>query len=1443
MKNFKTILLVLLLSIFVVDCSKKKKKGLLLLPGMTGGTEETSSQGTVSASVNGAALSNITINPSTKTIYKDTITSFTAVATYTDGTVKDVTESVVWSVENNSVSESTDKKGKFKAISQGTTKVKAFHDEKEGFADLIVSTASIQSISILPNTGNATNVLHVGTETKYTVTIVLSDGTVQDITEMVEWSAVGSSIQVSNGVVSGVSEGSSTIKVTLKDPNNPSSTLISGQINVVVSSSPLQSLQISGHSNPPKGLSTGIQVIGVFADGTTQNLTSSVTLTSSDPSVVSIQNGANITLVGTQIGSSVITASFGNTNTTINISVTDPVVQSISIESQSNSISAGYGTSIKAIALMSDGSTRDVTDQIVWTSSDASILTITNGVNGGVINTISTGSATITASLFDSTANYNFTVNPATLVSLSVSNNNSIPKGLANQYQVIGTYSDGSTQDLTSQVVWTSSNTNVATVSNQIGSNGVVSAINVGSSTITASISGIEVSKQINITSAILTSISISPNNISLAKGLSQQFIATGTYSDGSTQTITNSVVWASNNNSVALVSNSSPSNGLLTAVSVGTVTIQATKNGVNSSVQFTTSPATIVSLSVLSSHDSVAKGLHEQFQAFATYTDGTIVNVTSQVIWSSSNTNVAIVSNLDGPTKGNLTSLSTGSTNIIASLNGISSQKTVTVSPAVLTSISIQSNDSSTSKGLSQQFIAIGHFSDGTTLDITRDVTWVADSNNDGLDDNLVVSISNATSPVNTKGLASTNSTGPVNIIASYNGISSTVKPFEVTPARIQTITISPLVVTIQVGSNVQFVGEATFSDGSVQVITQSLTFKADSNNDGIDDNSIVAISNLEGSKGRATAINIGSATILASYNGITSSANVTTTESVSTTVTIDDKNITVPNGVTTGTPPTGDYSGIVYNGGTNLAGSVSIIPDYGQTTCTTLGSHVLNMILNDTPDKVATSTQVSNSINQTIDGCSVVYNLSVTTSSNMKPTELSNHLITVAGTNRENGVVSSLPSNQTTEISTNDFRVIIQITYSSAGSELIGIGVSSATEYTYNESILDNFLDGTNVTPAGTVYLSQTDSFVGTPDPKVDFLWVVDNSGSMSGEQASLQNAATTFFNKLGNKHLDYKLGVITTGSDGSCSRNLSNHPSKKAWLLWGPNGSTTDRKWVGASDGINAFTSRVNVGLGGCGDETGTFFAKYALEGGHVKPRTDSKLVIVMVSDEGDYYQCFTGGSKSNDGNGVSPTFNPCAGGTPLFGANDSNYFKTNNHKVYSIIGLNPSTNLPGTCKGSGNNSANTSNNRFDNYYRLAQSTGGSSASICTDDFNPIMNSITTNAAGSSSSYVLNKVPQSSTIYVKVNGSTIQQNSTDGWIFNSSSNSIVFSGSAWPLPGSNIEISYQFDPTQVAFNEEGSMFLAFLKRSANTPITLIVMIGLISTTGLFLRRKYIK
>ena len=207
----------------------------------------------------------------------------------------------------------------------------------------------------------------------------------------------------------------------------------------------------------------------------------------------------------------------------------------------------------------------------------------------------------------------------------------SIADGTTQQFTATGLYTDASTQDLTTEVTWDSSDDEVATVSNADDSKGLATAVGLGIATVSATSGGVTGVTTLTVTDATLVSIEVTPADASIADGTTQQFTATGLYTDGSTQDLTAEVTWSSSDEAVATVSNADDSKGLATAVGAGSTTVSATSGGVTGDTTLTVT-ATLVSIAVTPAAPSIANGLTQQFTATGLYSDDSTQDLTTEV-------------------------------------------------------------------------------------------------------------------------------------------------------------------------------------------------------------------------------------------------------------------------------------------------------------------------------------------------------------------------------------------------------------------------------------------------------------------------------------------------------------------------------------------------------------------------------------------------------------------------------------------------------------------------------------------------------------------------------------------------------------------------------------------------------------------------------------------
>ncbi len=169
-----------------------------------------------------------------------------------------------------------------------------------------------------------------------------------------------------------------------------------------------------------------------------------------------------------------------------------------------------------------------------------------------------------------------------------------------------------------------------------------------------------------------LTTVTVTPATPSVTVGNTQQMIATGTYDDGSTDNLSDSASWTSSDTSIATVG----STGLVKGISEGTATISATSGAISGSTTVTVTVANLKSISVTPSSASISSGATQQFDAVGILQDGTTVDLTSSVTWTSSNTAVATIDSSGLATA--LTVSSTETTNITAQSGSITSNTAV---------------------------------------------------------------------------------------------------------------------------------------------------------------------------------------------------------------------------------------------------------------------------------------------------------------------------------------------------------------------------------------------------------------------------------------------------------------------------------------------------------------------------------------------------------------------------------------------------------------------------------------------------------------------------------------------------------------------------------------------------------------------------------------------
>jgi uncharacterized protein YjdB len=363
----------------------------------------------------------------------------------------------------------------------------------------------------------------------------------------VTWSTSSSSIATvsATGLVTGKAVGNATITVTTADGAKTDS--LAFKVVIPVTGVTLNSA--SGTIN--KGNTVTLTATVAPSNATDKT----VVWVSSDEAIATVDSNGKVT--GVANGSTTITVVTNDSGKMANYTVTVNVpVTGVTLDSTSFTVNNGDSRTLVATVAPSDASNSNVN----WTTSNASIATVSNGVVTGV----GKGTATITATSAADTskkATCSVTVNvPVTGISLNYESD-ILDNGKTRQ--LTATLVPASPSNST--VTWSTSDSAVATVSTA----GLVTGRGNGSCVITATTAdGGFIATCSFVVVTPVSSVTLS-GNISMPVLAKRQMTVVVAPANATIKAVT----WSSNKPSVATVD----SLGMVTAVSAGSATITAT--------------------------------------------------------------------------------------------------------------------------------------------------------------------------------------------------------------------------------------------------------------------------------------------------------------------------------------------------------------------------------------------------------------------------------------------------------------------------------------------------------------------------------------------------------------------------------------------------------------------------------------------------------------------------------------------------------------------------------------------------------------------------------------------------------------------------------------------------------------------------------------------------
>jgi hypothetical protein len=422
-------------------------------------------------------------------------------------------------------------------------------------------------------------------------------------------------------------------------------------------------------------------------------MTSSVTWASSNNGLASISAGGLAAALA--LGSATISATSGSIGGSTAVNVQLAALSSITVKPEHGKIAQLTTQQFRAIGTYTDGTTHNLNGKVSWTSSNTSVAGITAG---GLASGRAAGSTNITAALGSFSGSAALEVTNATLVSISVRpSGRTIAPATKLAFTAVGLFSDNSTQIITPESTWSSDNLAVAIVRGR----GTAIGVGPGTANILAALNGVSGSAPLNVSSATLTSISVTPASAVLAPGTFVNCVATGWFSDGSTQVITNVVTWTSSSPTLVSVAG-----GKVTALSGGGAIISAQFGGVSGGSTITVDASQLTSIQISPPSASIAQHTGTAFRAIGRFADGNAQDLTTFATWTSSQPSVATI-NL-----GHAAGLGPGTATIVALFDGQVGTASLTVTSTAAASQMVSPAATNFEHGDVMQFSALADFS-----------------------------------------------------------------------------------------------------------------------------------------------------------------------------------------------------------------------------------------------------------------------------------------------------------------------------------------------------------------------------------------------------------------------------------------------------------------------------------------------------------------------------------------------------------------------------------------------------------------------------------------------------------------------------------------------------------------------------------------------------------
>lgn len=473
---------------------------------------------------------------------------------------------------------------------------------------------------------------------------ISGSSTKKDVTSNATWTTSNSAVSVSGGVVTAKSNATN---VVITGKYGGYTATIAMRSIYRYSSVEIQKAGVAVDAKMNVQLGEPL-ILTAYGKGTDSNdskvVTDDASWSTSNSSVATVDDG-EVTLVAS--GTATITVSYLGRTDSVVLTVASPY-KSLTLDQKGpiERLVDDDELQLKASAqLKTGGSDEVVTDKATWTTSNASVVKVSED---GEVSFVGVGTASVTATYLGVSGSVTFVVRTP-YEALRTTPEKTMKLSLQDEPAEVTAYvmKDASKSEVvTDEATWTSSDLVVATVAKGADGKTYVTPKSAGTTTIKASYKGL--TRQITVTVyPTVTSLKLEKETIDTYAGETGSFPAvTGDALSGDTVTISDGVVWSSDNDEIVAIED-----GKWKALKTGVAKLTATlPNSKNAAGQPFTATLTInvnkkVHLLVADSNSvSIITGQEVPYPTIhVVYENGEEEDIQDKVTWKSSSANVLV--------------------------------------------------------------------------------------------------------------------------------------------------------------------------------------------------------------------------------------------------------------------------------------------------------------------------------------------------------------------------------------------------------------------------------------------------------------------------------------------------------------------------------------------------------------------------------------------------------------------------------------------------------------------------------------------------------------------------------------------------------------------------------------------------------------------------------